>query len=56
MFPELKKMSVRSLVILFFVLTSCGLAIVDKGFRLKFENLVHTGLGGYLGQQLPRQL
>ncbi|MBE9213722.1 hypothetical protein IQ247_13780 [Plectonema cf. radiosum LEGE 06105] len=55
MFPELQKLSVRSLVVLSLVLGGVGLAVIDKNFRPKFGEIVSFGLGGYFGQLNPRQ-
>lgn len=54
MFPELQKLSVRSLVILFLVLGGCGLAVIDEKFRPIFGDIIKFGLGGYTGQMIPR--
>lgn len=51
---DVKKASVRSLVILILVIGSCFLAIIDKEFRdTSFGNIVTYGLGGYTGQLIP---
>lgn len=48
------KFSVRSLIVLTLVGGSLFLAIVDKEFRPVFGRLADIGLGGYLGQLVPR--
>ncbi|MGL5872851.1 MAG: hypothetical protein ACRC2R_10870 [Xenococcaceae cyanobacterium] len=46
--------SVRSLVVLMLLGGSCYLAVVDESYRPQFADLAKIGLGGYLGQLLPR--
>lgn len=54
MFPELQKLSVRSLVVLFFVVGNCVLAIADKDYRVSFQKLSELALVGYFTQLKPR--
>lgn len=53
MFPELRKASVRSLVILCFVISGCGLAVIDKNFRPAFGDFVKMAITGYFAQLKP---
>ncbi|NJN13600.1 MAG: hypothetical protein HC836_24745 [Richelia sp. RM2_1_2] len=55
MFPELQKLSVRSLVILVLVLSGAGLAAIDSNFRPVFGDIVKFGIGGYMGQLVPNK-
>lgn len=55
MIPRIQNFSVRSLVILFLVLSGCGLAVIDRDFRPIFGDIIKFGLGGYTGQLVPRQ-
>lgn len=54
MFPELQKLSVRSLVVIFFVVANCVLAVVDKNYRPDFNQLSGMALTGYFSQLKPR--
>jgi hypothetical protein len=49
----LKRITVRSVVVLVLVLGGFGLAVVDPSFRSSFADLAKFGIGGYLGQMLP---
>jgi hypothetical protein len=46
--------SVRSIVILVLLGGSVYLAVVDESYRSPFADLCKIGLGGYLGQLVPR--
>lgn len=50
----LGRFSVRSIVTLILVIGSLELAVIDKDFRPLFGHLADIGLGGYLGQLVPR--
>jgi hypothetical protein len=47
---------VRSLVILTLTAGCLGLAVVDSAFRPTFADLAKIGLGGYLGQLVPKRI
>lgn len=45
----------RSIVIILLVSATVYLAIIDKEFRATFGHIADVGLGGYLGQLLPKE-
>ena len=45
---------IRSLVVLLLVVGGFGLAVVDENFRPVFGDLAKVGVGGYLGQLIPK--
>jgi hypothetical protein len=47
--------SVRSLVVVCLLSGSLYLAIADINYRPSFADLAKVGLGGYLGQLVPRK-
>jgi hypothetical protein len=47
--------SVRSLVVLTLLGGSIYLAAIDPKYRSQFSYLAATGVGGYLGQLIPKQ-
>ncbi|MEM8777779.1 MAG: hypothetical protein AAGF26_02675 [Cyanobacteria bacterium P01_G01_bin.49] len=47
--------SVRSIVVLTLVFGSVGLAIADSEYRPFLADLCQVGLGGYLGQLVPKK-
>ena len=49
-----RHLSVRSAVVVVLVAGSLGLAVIDKDYRPLFARLADVGLGGYLGQLIPR--
>ncbi|WP_168163453.1 hypothetical protein [Calothrix sp. 336/3] len=51
----IERLSVRSVVVVVLVLGGLGLAILDKDFRPLFGDLAKVGIGGYLGQLVPKQ-
>jgi hypothetical protein len=51
----LNSFSVRSLVILSLLGGSIYLAVVDNSYRPAFSDLCKIGLGGYLGQLIPKE-
>jgi hypothetical protein len=51
----LRHFSVRSIVILSLLGGSIYLAIKHEEYRSQFADLAKVGLGGYLGQLIPRE-
>lgn len=51
----LSRFSTRSLVVLVLVGGTLYLAITDPAFRGVFADLAKVGVGGYLGQLVPRE-
>lgn len=51
----LSRFSTRSLVVLVLVGGTLYLAITDPTFRDVFGDLAKIGIGGYLGQLVPRE-
>ncbi len=51
----LQRFNTRSLVVLILVGGVLYLAIVDRTFRTVFGDLAKIGIGGYLGQLVPRK-
>jgi hypothetical protein len=51
----LQRFNTRSLVVLILVGGVLYLAIVDRSFRVVFGDLAKIGIGGYLGQLVPRK-
>jgi hypothetical protein len=51
----LRHFSVRSIVILGLLGGSMYLAIKHEEYRSQFADLAKVGLGGYLGQLIPRE-
>lgn len=54
MFRLLQRFNTRSLVVLILVCGVLYLAIVDPSFRGVFGDLAKVGVGGYLGQLIPK--
>lgn len=50
----LSKLSIRSFVILIFVLGALVLAAIDPSFRPSYAHLADVAIGGYLGQLVPQ--
>lgn len=50
----LSRLSTRSVVVLVLVSGTLYLAITDPAFRGVFADLAKIGVGGYLGQLVPR--
>jgi len=50
----LQYLNTRSFVVLILVGGVLYLAIVDRSFRPVFGDLAKIGIGGYLGQLIPR--
>lgn len=51
----LQRFTTRSFVVLILVSGVLYLAIVDPSFRDVFGDLAKVGVGGYLGQLVPRE-
>ncbi|WP_160295959.1 hypothetical protein [Aliterella atlantica] len=51
----LQRFNTRSFVILILVTGVLYLAVVDRSFRMTFGDLAKIGIGGYLGQLIPRE-
>lgn len=51
----LQRFTTRSFVVLILVSGVLYLAIVDPSFRGVFGDLAKVGVGGYLGQLVPRE-
>ncbi|WP_160296021.1 hypothetical protein [Aliterella atlantica] len=51
----LSRFNTGSFVILILVGGVLYLAIVDRSFRVTFGDLAKIGIGGYLGQLIPRE-
>ena len=51
----MSRISTRSTVILLLLLGAITLAVLDPSFRPAFGDLAKVGVGGYLGQLLPRK-
>ena len=51
----MKKVSIRSIVVVLLVIGVFVLAVIDEGFRPAFADIAKFGIGGYLGQLVPRQ-
>lgn len=51
----LQNFNTRSLVVLILVGGVLYLAIIDRSFRGVFGDLAKIGVGGYLGQLIPRK-
>jgi hypothetical protein len=49
------KVGVRDLIMLGLLAGSIYLAIADPSTRSRFADLAQVGLGGYLGQMIPRR-
>lgn len=51
----LQKFNTRSLVVIILVGGALYLAVIDRSFRSLFGDLAKIGIGGYLGQLIPRE-
>lgn len=51
----LQRINTRSLIVLILVIGSLYLAVADRSFRSAFADLAKIGIGGYLGQLIPRK-
>lgn len=49
----IRRLKVRSVVVLLLVFGTLIFAISDKNFRPTFGDLAKIGVGGYLGQIIP---
>lgn len=52
----MKTINTRSIVVVLFVIGFFVLAIIDENFRSAFVSLANVGVGGYLGQMIPKQV
>lgn len=50
----LSKVSIRSFVVLLFVLGALIIAAIDPNFRPSYAHLADVAIGGYLGQLVPQ--
>lgn len=50
----LSKLSIRSFVVLIFVLGALIIAAIDPSFRPSYAHLADVAIGGYLGQLVPQ--
>ena len=50
----LQQFNTRSLIVLILVCGVLYLALIDPSFRIVFGDLAKVGVGGYLGQLIPR--
>ncbi len=55
MIKLLERFNTRSLIVLILVGGVLYLAVVDRSFRGVFGDLAKIGIGGYLGQLIPRK-
>ncbi len=51
----LQRFNTRSLIVLILVTGVLYLALIDPSFRDVFGDLAKVGVGGYLGQLVPRE-
>jgi len=51
----LQRFNTRSLIVLILVCGVLYLALIDPSFREVFGDLAKVGVGGYLGQLVPRE-
>lgn len=54
-FDTLSKLSVRSFVVILFVIGALVIATIDPSFRNSYAHLADVAIGGYLGQLIPTQ-
>lgn len=52
----IRRINTRSIVTILLVSGAIALAVIDPSFRPAFGDLAKVGVGGYLGQLLPRQV
>lgn len=50
----LSRLSIRSFVVLIFVLGALIIAAIDPSFRPSYAHLADVAIGGYLGQLVPQ--
>lgn len=48
------KLSIRSFIVLLFVLGALIIAAIDPSFRPSYAHLADVAIGGYLGQLVPQ--
>lgn len=51
----MKNFSTRSVIAILLVIGFFVLAVLDEQFRPGFAGLANVGIGGYLGQLIPKQ-
>ena len=51
----MKRISTRSIIAILFVIGFFVLAVMDTNYRPGFVSLANVGVGGYLGQFIPKQ-
>jgi len=52
----LGRLTVRSVVVLLFVIGALILAAIDSSFRPTYGHLADVAIGGYLGQLVPQSV
>lgn len=52
----LSRLTVRSIVVLLFVVGALILAAIDQSFRPTYGDLANVAIGGYLGQLMPQPM
>lgn len=52
----ISRLSVRSIVVLLFVVGALILAVIDSSFRPTYGHLADVAIGGYLGQLMPQPI
>jgi uncharacterized membrane protein len=53
---SLGRLTVRSVVVLLFVIGALILAAIDSSFRPTYGHLADVAIGGYLGQLIPQPI
>lgn len=51
----MKRISTRSIIAILCVIGFFVLAVIDPNYRPGFAGLANIGVGGYLGQLIPKQ-
>lgn len=54
MLSVLEKLNVRSLIVIFFVLSNCTLAVFNEKYRPDFNQLSEMVIAGYFAQLKPK--
>lgn len=52
----ISRLTVRSIVVLLFVVGALILAAIDRSFRPTYGDLASVAIGGYLGQMMPQPI
>lgn len=50
----MKSITIRSIIVIALVVGTFALAVLDDEFRHIFGDIAKVGIGGYLGQLVPR--